>query len=132
MNAQCPCQRCGRTISFERETLTAQNRIVTCPSCGQETMLFVAAPIAVPAPPVIPQGLPPAYRLKDYEGFYRSSDEKSIGGVCAGLAHKWNMNRSGIQIGFILLGLFFIIGVIMYIACWAAFKSLPTRGVRIS
>ncbi len=94
-------------------------------------MLFVEAPKAMALPPIIPQTLPPAYTLKDYEGFYRSSDEKSIGGVCAGLAHKWNMNRFGIQIGFILLGLFFIIGVILYLACWAAFKSVPTRGVTI-
>jgi phage shock protein PspC (stress-responsive transcriptional regulator) len=83
-------------------------------------MLFV--PIA--APPVILQTHNP------YSAFYRSSDQKTIGGVCAGLAHKWGVNNGGVQIGFVLLSIFFLLGPLAYIICWAAFKPLPTLGIK--
>ena len=68
----------------------------------------------------------------EYRGCYRSADEKSVAGVCAGLAHKWGVKRGGVQIGFVLLGLFYLIGVLGYIICWLTFKELPTKGVKFS
>ena len=41
-----------------------------------------------------------------YDGFYRSSDDKMLTGVCAGLAHKWNVNCVGLRIATFLVTLF--------------------------
>jgi len=67
---------------------------------------------------------------EEYQGFYRSSDEKTFGGVCAGLAHKWNMNRSALKVIFVILGFFYLAGVLAYIILWIGLKQLPTKDVR--
>jgi phage shock protein PspC (stress-responsive transcriptional regulator) len=66
----------------------------------------------------------------EYLGYYTSSDESTIGGVCAGLAHKWGMSKGGLQVAFILLGFLYLFGLVVYIICWIAFKKLPTKGVK--
>ena len=75
-------------------------------------------------------GSPNANVPPDYSGYYTSSDESTIGGVCAGLAHKWGMNKGGLQVAFILLAFFWLFGLVVYIICWVAFKKLPTKGVK--
>ena len=70
--------------------------------------------------------------LSDYQGFYRSSDEKTIGGVCGGLAHKWGMSHSALEMIFIITGLFFVLPIVFYICCWIALKPLPTKNIKIS
>ena len=67
-----------------------------------------------------------------YQGYYRSSDEKTIGGVCGGLAHKMNVSRGGLQVAFLILALLYLIGLIAYIVCWIVFKQLPTKGIKFS
>ena len=67
----------------------------------------------------------------EYSGDYTSSDEGTIGGVCAGLAHKWGMNKGGLQVAFILLAFFWLFGLIVHIICWVAFKKLPTKGLKL-
>ncbi len=67
-----------------------------------------------------------------YQGYYRSSDESTFGGVCGGLAHKWNVSRGGLQFGFLILALIYLLGLIAYIVCWVTFKKLPTKGVKFS
>jgi phage shock protein PspC (stress-responsive transcriptional regulator) len=129
MLTTCQCQRCSENISFDTDELNDFNRIVSCPHCKMETMLFVPVkPPLIPKPVTI-YSTAPVQASKEYQGFYRSSDQKTIGGVCAGLAHKMKLNTSGIQVGFVLLGIFFLIGVIMYVAFWLAFKPLPTKNV---
>jgi phage shock protein PspC (stress-responsive transcriptional regulator) len=63
---------------------------------------------------------------RGYEGFYRSSDEKIILGVCRGLSHKY-----GLQIGLVRF-LTFVSGF-LFIG-WIYFggffiPKLPTKGV---
>ena len=61
---------------------------------------------------------------------YRSSDEKVIGGVCAGLAHKFNLNATGIRWVVALISLFLTgIPVFVYAILWAVLKERPTRGI---
>jgi phage shock protein PspC (stress-responsive transcriptional regulator) len=71
-------------------------------------------------------------RPLEYQGFYRSSDEKTLGGVCGGLAHKWGMNRSVVQLIFLILGILYFIGLLVYIVFWIAFKAVPTKGVKFA
>lgn len=71
-------------------------------------------------------------RPTEYQGFYRSSDEKTLGGVCGGLAHKTGFNRSGWQIIFVFLSLLWLMGVVVYIVMWVGFKALPTKGIKFS
>ena len=61
---------------------------------------------------------------------YRSSDEKVIAGVCAGLAHKLDFNVSGLRWVVALVTLFLSgIPAIVYIILWAILKPRPTGGV---
>jgi phage shock protein PspC (stress-responsive transcriptional regulator) len=63
-----------------------------------------------------------------YDGYYKSSDDKQLAGVCGGLAHKLNLNAGGLRLIFVVLG-FFWIGLFVYICLWMVLKSAPTRGI---
>ena len=61
---------------------------------------------------------------------YRSSDEKVIAGVCAGLAHTFDLNKTGLRWVVALVTLFLSgIPAIVYIVLWAILKARPTAGV---
>ena len=61
---------------------------------------------------------------------YRSSDEKVVAGVCAGLAHCLDLNKTGLRWVVALVTLFLSgIPAIVYIVLWAILKSRPTDGV---
>ena len=61
---------------------------------------------------------------------YRSSDEKAVAGVCAGLAHKFDLNLTGLRWA-VLLVTVFLSGTpaILYAILWAALKERPTASV---
>ena len=61
---------------------------------------------------------------------YRSSDEKVVAGVCAGIAHKFDLNATGVRWVVVLISLFLTgIPVFAYAALWAVLKERPTRGI---
>jgi len=61
---------------------------------------------------------------------YRSSDEKVVAGVCAGLAHRLDLNVTGLRWAVALVSLFLTgVPVLVYVALWAVLKERPTRGV---
>jgi len=61
---------------------------------------------------------------------YRSSDERAIAGVCAGIAHKCDLNVTGLRWVVALVTLFLSgFPVILYAVLWAVLKSRPTTGV---
>ena len=60
---------------------------------------------------------------------YRSSDEKVIAGVCAGLAHTLDLNKTGLRWVVALVTLFLSgLPAIVYIVLWAILKQRPTGG----
>lgn len=60
---------------------------------------------------------------------YRSSDEKVIAGVCAGLAHKLDFNVNGLRCVAVLITLFLSgIPLFVYAALWMMLKERPTSG----
>ena len=62
--------------------------------------------------------------------FYRSSDEKVIAGVCAGLARHLDLNLMGLRWAVALVTAFLSgIPVILYMVMWAVFKERPTQDV---
>lgn len=62
--------------------------------------------------------------------FYRSCDEKIVGGVCAGLARYFDINLTGLR-WVIALVTAFLSGIpaILYVVAWAVFKERPTRDI---
>ena len=55
-----------------------------------------------------------------YDGFYRSSDDKVVLGVCGGFAHKFNMSVGTVRIiGFLLFGWLYFLGLLL--------PELPTK-----
>ena len=61
---------------------------------------------------------------------YRSCDEKVIAGVCARLAHRIDLNMTGLRWGVALVTLFLSgIPAIVHIVLWVILKPRPTGGV---
>lgn len=61
---------------------------------------------------------------------YRSSDEKVIAGVCAGIAHKLDLNVTGLRWVVTLTTLFLSgISALVYLVLWAILKARSTRDV---
>ena len=63
------------------------------------------------------------------DNLYRSSDEKVIAGVCAGLAHKLDLNADGLRWVVALVTIFMTgIPLFVYAAFWMILKERPTGG----
>jgi phage shock protein PspC (stress-responsive transcriptional regulator) len=61
------------------------------------------------------------------EGIYKSSDDAQIGGVCAGLAHKYKINKNMFRVITLLISLFLSgFPVILYLIAWAVFPKRET------
>jgi len=56
-------------------------------------------------------------------GFYRSKNNKMVGGVCAGLADKWKMSITGMRFVVAAGALFFWIPAILYFIAWLVFPA---------
>ena len=62
--------------------------------------------------------------------FYRSSDEKVIAGVCAGIARRLDLNVMGLRWVVALVTLFLTgVPALAYLVLWAVLKPRPTSGV---
>lgn len=62
--------------------------------------------------------------------FYRSSDEKVIAGVCAGIARRLDLNVTGLRWVVALVTLFLTgVPAIAYLVLWAVLKPRSTSGV---
>lgn len=62
--------------------------------------------------------------------FYRSSDEKVIAGVCAGIARRLDLNVTGLRWVVALVTLFLTgVPAIVYLVLWAVLKPRSTSGV---
>ena len=69
--------------------------------------------------------------ISSMNNLYRSSDDKVIAGVCAGLAHKFDLNVTGLRWVVALVTLFLTgVPAIVYVILWAVVKPRPTGGVR--
>lgn len=90
--------------------------------------MLVISNVRMTAPPLRVFAVDP----KKYAGFYRSSDENALGGVCAGLAHKWGISKGGVRAGFVILTVFLLLTGIVYIILWIAAPTLPTKNVAIA
>ena len=62
----------------------------------------------------------PAKRLE------RSSQNKMIGGVCAGLANYMNLDPTIVRIGFLVALLVFGLGPLLYIILWVVMPVSAT------
>ena len=64
------------------------------------------------------------------DNLYRSSDEGVIAGVCAGLAHRFDLNATGLRWVVALVTLFLSgVPLIVYAVLWAVLKPRSTGGV---
>ena len=60
---------------------------------------------------------------------YRSSDEKVIAGVCAGIARKLDFSVTGLRWAVAIVTLFFTgLPAVIYLVLWVVLKEQPTRG----
>lgn len=65
---------------------------------------------------------------------YRIAETKKIAGVCAGLGEYLNIDPTLIRIVFLVVTIFFGVGILVYAICWMAMptkKELLDKGVNI-
>ena len=64
-------------------------------------------------------------------GVYRSIDEAQLGGVLAGFAHKWGLNRLGMRIVVVLVAIlsnvFSLFIVAIYFILWMVLPKRKTK-----
>jgi phage shock protein PspC (stress-responsive transcriptional regulator) len=60
---------------------------------------------------------------------YKSSDEKVVAGVCAGLARRFDLNVTGLRWVVALVTLFSGLPLLAYAILWTVLKERPTKGV---
>ncbi|MDR0843587.1 MAG: PspC domain-containing protein [Tannerella sp.] len=64
--------------------------------------------------------------MADVKRLYRSSEDKMIAGVCAGIAEYFSLDPTLVRIGYILLSIFtFFSGVIAYLILWIVIPRKP-------
>lgn len=58
---------------------------------------------------------------------YRSSDERIVAGVCAGIARKMDWNMTGLRWAFVLVSLFLTgLPVVVYAVLWLVLQERST------
>mgnify|MGYP006280186325 CR=1 FL=1 len=77
-------------------------------------------------PPAGPPPLPSPQEDPRYARLYRSSDQRMLLGVCAGLAHKLQLPVLGIRV-VVFLSLYVLVGWAYFLG--AALPALPTKSV---
>ena len=61
---------------------------------------------------------------------FRSSDDKVIAGVCGGLAHRFDLNATGLRWAVALITLFLSgFPALAYLVLWIVLKERPTKDV---
>ena len=61
---------------------------------------------------------------------YRSSDDKVIAGVCGGIAHRFDLNATGLRWVLALVTLFLSgFPAIVYLVLWIVLKDRQTKDV---
>lgn len=61
------------------------------------------------------------------DSLYKSSDDKILAGVCAGLAHGWKISCPGMRIATVAVTLFTGVPLILYIVCIFVLPARPTK-----
>ena len=96
-----------------------------CPSCNKDIAIGsrfcynCGAKQVEPGPP----GLSPA--TGTHKKLMRSSTDKKIGGVCAGLADYFDLDPTVIRLVWVLLVLFAGTGLLAYVVLWIVLPLAP-------
>ena len=96
-----------------------------CPKCSKEVVdgsKFCYSCGAQLAGQAAPSAAAPPKRLT------RSSTDKKIGGVCAGLADYFDLDPTLVRIVWLLAVLFAGTGGLVYVILWIALPLAPTSG----
>jgi phage shock protein C len=98
---------------------------MVCPNCQKEIVdgskfcYNCGSKLASDAPPGTAYAPPPARRLM------RSSRDKKLGGVCAGLADYFDLDPTIVRVVWLLSVLFAGTGLLVYIILWIVLPVAP-------
>lgn len=99
-------------------------RVEFVSSGSSAVAIYAVAAVAAGARPYVSIG------TSVIDGYYRSSDDNSIGGVCAGLAHKWGRNPELVRLFFLLLCPLATFFYFLFWLSWSERKTLTREDVR--
>jgi phage shock protein C len=108
------CTACGNALG-EADRYCGQCGKANSPGAGTSNPGYTAAP---PPPRPRPTGL------------YRSSTDKKIAGVCAGLARYLDWDVTLVRVGFIAAFLIHGVGPLAYVVLWIAMPKEEDRVFR--
>ena len=119
------CRNCGKQLGPGTNF---------CPACGTKIVGEVELPRDHAAyeqqgrGATEPQG---AWAARDAKKLVRPRSPRVIGGVCAAFALQYGWNLDLVRIITAILGLFYGVGILAYVACWIlipeAQYALPSR-----
>jgi phage shock protein PspC (stress-responsive transcriptional regulator) len=66
----------------------------------------------------------------DTDGLYKSSDDKVMLGVCAGIAHKFGVNLTGLRLTTFLICFFLWVPLFVYLGLGIILKAKPTKAAQ--
>ncbi|MFD2161694.1 PspC domain-containing protein [Paradesertivirga mongoliensis] len=73
-----------------------------------------------------------ATKLKSSRNLYKDSEDRMIGGVCAGLGHYFNIEAKWVRLITLISTLFTGIGLIPYLILWIVLPTAKTRQEKMS
>lgn len=97
---------------------------MTCPNCQKE--IIAASNYCYNCGARQPGNAPPAFSQRSPKRLVRSSNDKKIGGVCAGLADYFDIETSIVRIVALILFLIYGVGFLTYVILWIALPLGPT------
>ena len=106
---------------FSKEVEGIKEELIQLKSSAQQAPKQTEKPIENSGTKEIPEKVTEAPK-----GFFRDTQHRFIGGVCAGLGNYLGINRFLVRFLWILLTLFFGIGFFLYLILWIAVPKIKT------
>jgi phage shock protein PspC (stress-responsive transcriptional regulator) len=73
----------------------------------------------------------PTYKSTSSKKLFRDSDDKFLGGVCAGLAHYFGIDTLWVRLLWLILVFFFGTGILLYIILWILIPQAETTAEKL-
>ena len=108
--------------AFSKEVAGIKEELIQLKSSAQQAPKQTEKPIEKPELKEVPTKV-----AETPKGFFRDTNHRFIGGVCAGLGNYLGINRYLVRFLWVLLSFFFGIGFFLYLILWMAVPKIKTE-----
>ena len=108
-----------RQEEFSKEIFQLQTELNQLQPSGKEESIGGKAQIETPTKKEVPTRI-----AEKPKGFFRDTNHRGLGGVCSGLGNYLGINRYLVRFLWLLLTVFFGIGLLLYVVLWIAVPEM--------